>query len=301
MNLAALDLHLLVAFEALYEARSVTRAAERLGIGQPAMSASLAKLRDIFGDPLFVRAAGSMQPTLKADRLGPTVSAKLADLRAVLEENRPFDARTAARTFTIASTDYTSITLLPALIADLRKHAPAIDLRVIGYDKDDIVRLIGRGEIDLALGVFRNPPERAVRKRLCAEFFVGVARRGHPDVAAGCMTLDRYAAQPHALVSVRRDAAGVIDAALAEAGLTRRIALTIPHMLVLPELLAHSDMVSAVPNRIAQPFIVDGLQTFRLPLDVPAWNIEMLWNVSVRADRAHTWLRERIGRIARTI
>lgn len=301
MKLSALDLNLLVAFDALHETRSVTRAAEKLGIGQPAMSAALARLRDIFHDELYIRANGAMQPTPKAKRLGPAVATALADLRTALDDNILFDERTLVRTFTIASTDYTTLLLLPSLIAAVRKRAQGVDVRVVGYDKGDIHQLIGGGEVDLALGVFRDLPERAVRTKLCEEFFIGVARAGHPAIEAGSMSLEAYAGQSHALVSVRRDAVGAIDAALANAGLSRRVALTVPHMLALPEIISISDMVCAVPNRLAERFGSSGLQTFRLPLDLAPWTIDMVWNGAARSDQAHGWLRKRLVDVASVV
>lgn len=293
MELASLDLNLLLAFEALEGTRSVSRAAERLGMRQPAMSAALARLRLAFSDQLFVRAAGAMQPTPRAVRLASRVATALAELRAAMED-APFEPLATTRTFTIASTDYTTLVILPHVMAALQLEAPNIDLRIVGYDKGDIPDLLDRGEIDLALGVFRTPPEGAVRQFLCPERFVGIARRGHPLVRNGTMRLVDYAAASHALVSVRRDATGEIDVALDAHGLSRRIALTLPHMLVLPSILACGDMVAAIPSRAAAEIGGKRLETFEIPLALAPWRIEMLWNPISRRDPASAWLRSRI-------
>jgi DNA-binding transcriptional LysR family regulator len=298
MDIGSLDLNLLRAFEALYETRSVSKAAERVGMRQPAMSAALARLRLAFSDPLFVKAAGAMQPTPRAIRLAASVTKVLAELRVAMQD-APFEPRQTLRTFTIASTDYTTLVVLPKVMTAVEREAPQIDLRIIGYDKDDIPDLLDRGDIDLALGVFRSPSTNSVRQFLCPERFVGLARRGHPLVKNGTMDLLDYAGASHALVSVRRDAAGEIDVALQARGLRRRIALTLPHMLVLPSILVASDLLVAIPSRVAALVAGDALQTFELPLTLASWRIEMLWNPASRRDSASCWLRTTVKAAAR--
>lgn len=300
MELGAIDLNLLLAFDAMIEARSVSRAAERLGLRQPAMSAALARLRDSFGDPLFVRAAGAMQPTPLALAIAPGVADALRTLRATFDAGVPFKPTEADRCFRIASTDYTTLILLPQIMALLRERAPNASLQVVGYDKRDVAERIDRGEIDLALGVFQTPPERAVLRRLCTEHFVGIARHGHGDVAGGKISLAAYAAATHALVSVSGDARGEIDAALATRGLSRRIALVLPHMMALPGILAASDMIAAIPARVAD-IVGDSVQTFALPVPVAPWHIQMLWNPAARSDAAHGWMRALVAEAATAI
>ena len=298
MKLTSLDLNLLVVFAAVHETRSVSKAAERLGLRQPTVSAALARLRTAFGDDLFVRAAGAMQPTPKAMRLAPGIKAALAGLGTTLADAAPFSPGVVERTFTIASTDYTTLVLLPGLMNAIKAQAPNVDVRVVGYDKGDIPDLIARDEIDLALGVFQDAPPRAVRKRLCQERFVGLCRSSHPLLAGGPMPLDAYAAAGHALVTVRRDGQGEIDTALKARGLSRRIALTLPHMLTLPPILETSDLLSALPERVALKVAGRSLQLFDLPIRLPPWRIEMLWNAGARSDPGSGWLRSTIAAVA---
>jgi DNA-binding transcriptional LysR family regulator len=299
MNLTTLDLNLLLVFDAIHAAGSVTGAAERLDMRQPAVSAALARLRIALDDELFVRAAGAMQPTAKALRIAPGITAAIAGLSQALADAIPFAPAQSERSFIIASTDYTTLVLLPSLLAAIREEAPRVALRVIGYDKDDVPGLIDRGEIDLALGVFRQPPERAVRQRLCDERFVGICRSGHPRLIDGAMRLADYIEAEHALVSVRRDMRGEIDALLAARGLQRRIVLALPHMLALPGVVRATDLVVAVPERAARQIADASLTVFELPFRHPAWNIEMLWNVGMRSDPASLWIRSAVVRIAR--
>lgn len=297
MKLTSLDLNLLVVFEAVFETRSVSRAAQQLGMRQPALSASLARLRSAFSDPLFVRAAGQMQPTLRAQRLAPRVAVALAELRAAMSET-PFAPEAAARTFTIASTDYTTLVLLPHLMHRIQLEAPSVDIRVLGYDKDDIPELIDTGVVDVALGVFRPASDRVVQQFLCEERFTGIARAGHPKVVEGTMALEDFIAANHALVSVRRDAKGEIDLTLARMGLARRIALVVPHMLCLPAIVSTTDLLAAVPMRVVRQRVGDALQTFDLPLEIAPWRIEMLWNPTSRMDAAAAWLRTKLVEVA---
>jgi len=298
MSFAGLDLNLLVAFEALMTTRSVSQAAYRLGVRQPAMSAALARLRRHFGDELFVRAAGAMQPTPLALSLAPGIAAALALLSETLNRDAPFRPDDSARDFCLASTDYTSLVLAPAIMARVRHAAPGARLRILGYDKDDIAVLLDRGEVDMALGTFAAPSPRAVVRRLCSEHFVGLARRDHGALSDGKITLADYVAADHALVTVRRDRAGAVDVALAARGLKRRVALCLPHMTSLPAILAATDLLAAVPSRLAAQLATPVLATFALPIPVPHWHIQMVWNEAARGDPAHGWLRALVAEAA---
>jgi DNA-binding transcriptional LysR family regulator len=295
MQLASLDLNLLLAFEALFEERSVTAGARRLGIGQPGMSAALSRLRKRLGDELFVHVRGEMRPTAKAAEMAPGIAAALAQLRRTLEASVAFDPAAATRSFAVGSPDYTTLVLLPALAAHVGQRAPGVDLRVIGYEKGTVPEMLDKGELDVALGVFPDPPERAVVKPLFRERFVGIARAGHPAIHDGRIEVARFAALLHALVTTKRDATGALDEALARHGLRRRIALTLPYALALPAVLQGSDLIAAVPSRLADRVLCDGaLQRFELPVETPAWTVAMLWPASARNDQGAAWLRETI-------
>jgi DNA-binding transcriptional LysR family regulator len=240
---------------------------------------------------------------LKPDGKGLTVvgddaqsiySFRAASVRNILDFPKQFTP-TATIAFVIASSDYTTLVLIPPLVEAIEAEAPAIHLRIIGYDKADIPDLIDRGEVDVALGVFQSAPERAVRQFLCPERFVGVARRGHPAISGGAISMEDYIQAGHALVSLRRDAIGEIDKILRERNLSRSVVLTLPHMLVLPAILKRSDLLAALPQRVAQLVVGNELQIFDLPMNVPAWRIEMLWNASARSDQASAWLRSKIA------
>lgn len=189
INLAALDLNLLVAFEGLIEQRSVTKAAKQLQIGQPAMSASLQRLRVLFDDELFVRLGRQMQPTLKAQAMAPSLLAALHQIRQTVALSQKFEPPSSDRTFAIGSSDYTSFVLLPPLLNFSHETAPSLNFQMIGFEKDTIGDLLEQGSIDIALGVFPNPPRKTLWEPIFEERFVGIARQGHPKLKNGAMTL----------------------------------------------------------------------------------------------------------------
>lgn len=292
----SMDLNLLLAFEALDKTRSVSAAARMLGLSQPATSAALGRLRRVFDDELFAYVGRSMEPTPKARRLAPTILSALADLRAAIGEERPFDPATTAATFTVAMTDYGSAVVAPALVARLAGRAPAVDLRIVGYEKREVGALIDRGAVDVTIGVFGDPPERTVVTSLLTERLVGVARAGHPAVRAP-LDAARFAALDHVLVTQGRDATGIVDELLAAQGLSRRVRLALPHLMALPEILRAGDLVAAVPSCAAARF-GEGFTIFALPLPALApWRLQMLWSPFARSDRAQAWLRAQIVEI----
>jgi DNA-binding transcriptional LysR family regulator len=302
INLAAIDLNLLVAFEALLEQHSVTKAAEQLQIGQPAMSAALSRLRILFDDELFVRLGRQMQPTLKAQAIAPGILAALQQIRQAVTASQTFEPSVSVRTFTIGSSDYTSFVLMPPLLKFSLQNAPSINVRMIEFEKDRIGDLLEHGEIDLALGVFPDPPRQTQWEPIFEERFVGIARRGHPAIQQGTMSLKAFAQFPHALTTLRRDTAGAIDKALNEQNLERRVAFTTPHMMVLPFAIASSDLVAALPQRIALRLAtVCNLTVFELPVKTKPWMVSMLWSTLSDQDEANRWLRNTIKAISQTI
>jgi DNA-binding transcriptional LysR family regulator len=298
INLAAVDLNLLVAFAALMEQRSVTKAAEQLQIGQPAMSASLNRLRILFEDELFVRLGRQMQPTLKAQALAPGILAALQQIRQTMTSNQTFEPTSSDRTFAIGSSDYTSFVLVPPLMQFSHQNAPFLNFQMIGFEKDSVGDLFEQGAIDIALGVFPKPPRQTLWEPIFEERFVGIGRQGHPGIRNGKMSLEAFMAFSHALTSLRRDTIGEIDKALNKQSLERRIALTTPHMLVLPFAIASSDLVAALPYRIAFRFaMICTLTIFELPIATEPWMISMLWSALNDQDEANRWLRNSIKTI----
>ncbi|HCF29488.1 MAG TPA: LysR family transcriptional regulator [Cyanobacteria bacterium UBA11049] len=302
IDLSAIDLNLLVAFEALFKERSVTVAAQRLHLGQPAMSAALGRLRTLFEDELFIRIGKEMQPTTKALEISSGILAALEQIRQTIESSQVFDPGSSQRSFAIGSSDYTSYVVLPRLLEFCSKAAPGLNFRVIGFEKDSVGELLEQGAIDVALGVFPNPPQHTNSIVLFQEHFIGIARQEHPATAGGSMSLETFASLSHALVTIRRDATGEIDKILARHQLQRRIAVTIPHMLVLPVMIATTDSVAAVPYRIAAQLAnLHHLELFELPVKTEAWAVSMIWSKLADRDTANCWLRQTLKTVCKAI
>jgi len=299
VTLRGVDLNLVLALDALLAERHVTRAAERLGITQSAASHALARLRDLLGDPLLVRGPrGVMQATPRALELAPAVHRILDELAAALHGPTVFDPATATHTFRIGSGDYTELVALPRLIERVSRVAPGVDIWMHyfqGWGDEEL----GAGVLDLVL----SPPRPGVRpaglyeRVLFEETFTCVMREGHP-LAQSRMTLPRYAAANHVLVAPRGTPGSFVDDALARVGRTRRVAVAVPHFLVVPFIVAGSDLIATLPTRIADMFADRvGLVRAPPPIEVPPFKIAMTWHERLHGDPRHRWLREQLAQL----
>lgn len=244
-----LDLNLLKALDALLDERSVTRAAARLALTQPAVSGMLTRLRDAFNDPLFIRAPHGMVPTLRAQALAAPVKQLLTDAETLLQPV-VFDPLEADFTWTIAATDYALKAVIVPFIAALKPMAPGIRVRIIPESPATLLAQTERGEVDIALLTPHDTPPELHSRALYQEEYVCLLREDHPQ-ANQPLTLDRFCALEHVLVSWQGDSfRGVTDDALAALGRTRRVGLSVSSFLVLPEVLAVSEMIAVVPRRL---------------------------------------------------
>lgn len=292
-SLAATDLNLLVALHALLDAGGVTAAARRVGVTQPAMSRSLARLRELFGDPLLVRSGRGMVRTPLAIELGPPLAQLLERVATLLEPDGPFDPR-APRRFRVAMVDYAGAVVLPNLARSLAADAPgvALDVRPLA-EWDAVASALARGTLDAAIGFEHDVPASLERRELLRDRFVCVVRRGHPRVGKR-LTLRRYVELPHVLVSSRGPVTGVADVALARRGLARTIAVTVPHFMVAPQVVRRGNAIATLAERIAT-LAPAGLRLFEPPLEIPGFTLMLAWHGAQGASVARTWLRERIA------
>jgi DNA-binding transcriptional LysR family regulator len=228
MNLRALDLNLLVVFDAVMQDRSVTKAAERLHMAQPALSHALGRLRQALGDELFIRTPEGMTPTPKAESLGDGVRVALSDLRMILGSAEPFEPASAERRFAIAVNNHAALVLAPPLAAAAREEAPGVLLDFRPSGTLDLVDRLDRGELDLVIGETIAPADRFRDIRLHDDGFAVLMRRGHVASAPGALTMARFAALPHLIVTSSREGIEFVDETLARQGLSRRIALGAP-------------------------------------------------------------------------
>ena len=302
-DLRTFDLNLLIAFDLLMKERNVSRAAEKMFISQSAMSHVLQRLRQQLEDPLLVKTPAGMTPTLRALSLVEPVTAILKDVESLIRAPAPFDPATCRRSFTIAATDYVEALLLPILAPRNARQAPGVDIHFKRTSSRFPSHALEQGEIDLILGfeVMLSSPKHLHCERLFDDFFVCVARIGHPRVN-GALTLEDYIELPHILVSRTGASTGQVDSWLAEHGRERRVALTVSHFLSASLIVAQTDMVMAFPKRTAEQFAQTlPLQLVPLPLDLPHYDTVMVWHPLQDKDVANRWLREEIRAACATL
>ena len=309
IDLRQVDLNVLVAFDALLDTRSVTRAAQRLGVTQSAMSHTLRKLRALFGDPLLVRGRGGMVPTPRAEALVAPVRGGLASLSRALQTPVAFDPATSTRTFTLASPDLFHLRALPDLLRQLREQAPGIDLSMPSLDPGRLADALESGSVDLAVApvMLDAPPEDAMASRhselrqrvLIREGFRCFARPDHPRLATRRrMTIETFLDLPHMLVSPTGEGGGPVDRALAERGQVRRIALRTPSLASAPPLLLQSDLLLTAPETLERAWPLETRPlTFTCPVPLSRYAVTMLWHPRYDADPAHRWLRGLVANV----
>ncbi len=306
MKLESIDLNLLLALDALIAEQNVTRAAARVGLTQPAMSSALARLREMFGDPLLQRIGGRMQATSRARELVGPIGEALARLRTAVERPRIFDATQAAHEFRLGTTDYGESILIAPLAGRIASAAPRVTLRTLRVDAlfTAPVSDLQSEKIDVAVAFATtvSPSAGIVSTPLYHEPLVCVVRRGHPRVRRG-LDLDTFLALSHVRILYPRDErVGLIDVLLRERALKRRIGIAIPHLLSVVDIVTASDLVGTVPQRMAQAWEKRGaVRMFPLPLDVPPLTVNMLYLERARFDPAHMWLRVQIEGVATTL
>lgn len=300
MNVGNVNLNLLVAFQALFEERSVTRAASRAGITQPAMSNTLAQLRMLFDDSLFTRSGSGLVPTARAIALADPIGRGLKLLDSALVAPT-FDEARSNRQFTLGASDYVEFVLLPPLLARLAQIAPHVRLRIRPWGSHSIPAELARGELDSMIGFYNDVPVRHRHALLFSDEYVCVVRRGHPRVKKR-LTLKRYLELSHVLVSTSNDAPGSVDRALAARGLRRHVGLRVSHFLSVPMVVARTDYVAALDRRVAEAF-AEALELTILepPLELPVGRVGQVWHESVDADPGHRWLREVIASVSRNL
>jgi DNA-binding transcriptional LysR family regulator len=290
MNIADLDLNLLQTFHALHATGNVSRAAERLGLSQPSVSHALRKLREVYGDPLFVRSGGGMAPTAKADRLAKAVQHALRILDVAIHETGHYDPATSERTFRLHMSDIGESVFLPRLMGSLASLAPAVRLEVFQLDEKDIRPALETGRIDLAIGYFPVLGAAFEKQQLLREKYVVVMRAGHPlaRVKPGAAALKRFN-----FVLVRSHSA--IARALHELGLEDNVSLVIPHFMVLPRILAETDLAVIMPARLSREFELMGKYRVWSPqVGLPVFDVAVHWNWRFQGDPGNRWLRELI-------
>lgn len=299
MHLRSVDLNLLVILDALLDEAHVTRAAQRLGLSQPATSSALERCRHLFGDPLLERSGAGMRLTARAEGLK-------APLRAVLEETRSLltpadtplvDLRQTVR-FIVG--DFPAIQIVPPLVERLARTAPGVDLVIENWlGAEAALDALGRGDVDLALSVFPQVEPDYRRETVAWQTYAVVMRRDHPAVED--FDLDRWLAWPHVLVSGGGRTRGALDAELVRLGRTRRVGVVVPGFSLVPPLLLTSDLIAMLPSGVTAAVLDQDLVALPPPIEVEGFPLHLAWHRRRAADPAVVHVADLIRQISREV
>lgn len=291
MDTKRLDLNLLVTLEALLEEQNVTRAARRLHLSQPAVSAQLARLRDLFADPLLIPAQRGMTPTVKADELLAPLRNALDQVRATVGRDGDFDPSKARLSVSIACTDYLQVALAQPLVLELRRQAPGIRVALRILDIPRLAMQMAHGEVDLALMTPGDAPPGLYTRSLFEERYVLIGRKDHPRLRRK-LTVAQFAQLDHVVVSLRGgDFTTSVDDMLAGLGIRRNVVLSAASFLFVPGMVARSDLVALVPQRLVSTH-ADHLRVVDCPVAVQRFEVGMLWHERSHVHAGQRWVRE---------
>ncbi|MDX2322334.1 MAG: LysR family transcriptional regulator [Moritella sp.] len=292
INLQRINLNLLLSLQYLLQEQQVTAAAQRQFITQSAMSKNLAKLREIFADPLLIKIDNKSQLTEKAKQLKPVLAQILNNIDGLLVTGG-FDPLQSQREFTIASTDYVTDYILPVAVAYLYQHAPNIKLNLTYWDKFTLAAM-ERGEIDLGATIIRPEHKHLSYLPLEQDSYVCIMRQGHP-LEQVPLTLSNYTQYPHGIITSGADKSSDIDVALSAQGLFRDVALRIPSYSSAFSIIAKTDHLLTIPNSIADKLIIgEQFTRKKLPIKLPILQAAIIWHPRFDHDLAHKWLRDEL-------
>lgn len=296
-----MDVPLLRAFVAIYETGSVTAAAERLFVTQPSVSYALAKLREIMDDPLFVRSGGLMTPTPRARDSYTLFSNALIQIENALEQSKNFRPTESTRRFRIAMSDIGELIFLPPIFALLQSRAPRVELEVVQVAQDDVPGWLATGKIDVAVGNLPSIRDQTNHAHVFNERYVCIVRSGHHLVGEE-MSLETFVSLRHAHVASQIFGHKEVEYALRDAGVTRNVALQVPHFTVLPLLISTTDLATVVPSRVAKIFqSFAPLQSFELPFPVPGIEVHIHWDRRHDLTNAQQWFVDLIREALRPV
>lgn len=294
INLASVDLNLLVALEALLEQRNVTYAGQRVGLSQPAMSRALARLRGVFNDDLLVRTSSGLTLTARGEQLLAKLPSALGMIREILA-TRSFKPEDTKSKITVAMPEHQALVLLPRLLPRLRARAPNLDIVIHSLLAGSLKRL-ENGEIDFAVGQVDDTPPGFFRRTLYTDRFVCLLRRDHPSLQHE-WTADRFSALRHAVIAPgSEDGFGQVYDALTKLKLPDRDPLIVPNMMAAPMMVAETDLVLTVPHRVAmQAASMLPLVAMELPVEFPTYEVSLIWHERCHRDTEHSWMRTEIA------
>jgi DNA-binding transcriptional LysR family regulator len=292
VNVQDLDLNLLRVFDAVLHDRTVTAAAARLGLTQPAVSNALGRLRQLLGDPLFVRTASGMEATPFARGVADPVRQALALIETALAHGPGFEPATATRAFRFYMSDLGQVEFLPPLVERVQRLAPGVRLEAVAVDIEDIADALASGALDIVVGFLPGLGPPIARRALFRDPYVCLMRADHPIER---LTRKKFLEASHALVTYRAGGHRVIEEALERAGVARRIALRVPHFTVMPMVLERTDLILTLPARVARVYESRGrFKSLPPPVPIPAAEVAVHWHERFDGDPGNRWLRQQI-------
>lgn len=297
MNLAGMDLNLLLVFDAVMSERNATRAGERIGMSQPAVSNALNRLRYVMKDELFLRGADGMRPTARAMELEMPVRRALTEIEHALDPV-VFDPATARRTFTVATTDYATLTLLPYVANYLMSEAPGINLHTVPIE-GRLYEKLDSQEVDYGLTALGPVPKRFGREDIGSDDFVCVMHKDHPLARFEEIPMKEFAAARHLLVTPRGDPNGFVDDYLRDRGLSRQVVMTVNGFGSVPMILEASDMIASIPRKMAEKCSeFFDLKLIPCPVPKPDGVVGevLIWHQRLADHPAHSWFRDLVKR-----
>ncbi|WP_076999420.1 LysR family transcriptional regulator [Variovorax sp. KK3] len=290
---AHFDLNLVRAFVAIYETRSVTQAAERLGLTQPTVSHALSRLRDLYGDRLFARGAQGLTPSVVAERLYEQLNVALSTIEGTLEGRQGFDAATSSRRFRFATSDIGALFFIPPVLRRLQSIAPRLQTEFVQLS-ETVVNDLATGALDFALGNLPNLHEHSREALLFTERYVCLLSGDYP-LPRGGLRLEEFVRARHVMVSSPVSGHALIESALSQRGVRRNVVALVPQFSVLPSLVEGSDLVVALPERVARLFAKDRrLQIAEIPVALPGFEVRVHWHARSESSAAHRWLRDEL-------
>jgi DNA-binding transcriptional LysR family regulator len=284
------DLKHLKAFDEIYKTRSISNAAENLGVSQPSISLALSRLRQHFRDPLFVRTSAGMQPTPRAEALLPPLRNALEALRVTLGQAPAFEPATSDHTFRICVTDIGQVVLLPSILNRLKILAPRVKVDLTNITSETPKEL-ETGHIDLAVGFVRKINPTHFQQSLFKEHFACIVSTRHPRIASR-LTLSQFLREGHVAVTSSGTGHWIVERTFERKAFVRNVALRVPNFLGLAQIIENTDLLSTVPARLGTVLAASAnIRVVRLPVELPTYHVKQYWHQRHHHDPAHKWLR----------
>lgn len=296
MHIKELDLNLLVVMDSMLREHNVSKAAQRIGLSQSAVSHALNRLREYFDDPLFIKAGQAMEPTPKALALQDAVIDVMGTVRQKILSQAHFDPTTAQKEFTFCVTDMAELVFIPTILKIIRKVAPLCTIRTMQVPAEQIEGLLATGEADLAIGTYRTAPEGLYKQRL---FMHGFTTLVHADSKVQKrISLRDFETTPQIVVTLSGRSVTPFDNVLEEKGIKRRIVMRTPHFLIVPLMIEqHPDLIATIPKELGNSFTRFGaVRAVEPPLELPSYAISQHWHPLFHHEPSLIWLRDLIKR-----